>query len=725
MSGRRMNRGRLASLAFGVVIGVLVLSVSSASASYSGSNGLIAFVRAVNGQNQIFTMTSGGGNQTNISNNTSYADTDPQWTSDGQKLVFQRCCVNGVDQIFIMNGDGSQQTNLSNDQSDETEPSVSPNGSQVVYSSYDGLWLMNSDGSNKAQITANGYDQNPRWSPDGTKILLDSYTSSYYTYVIETVNTAGGARTTYGSSSCYTDQTPDWSPTGSAIVFTRFNSRCTLGGGSIWTMTSSGANQTDVSQGGNDSTPAWSPDGSKIAFVRSGTIYTMTSSGGSQTAIAAGTQPAWEPTSSTISPVTGLSADTSTSGQVTLSWNNSFGGNVAGDVVRRDASNSCPTSATGGTGIGDTTLRTSQVDTSVSLGTSYCYTVFVTDGSGDYSVAKSIIVSVPVSTLSPVSGLQADTSVSGQVGLSWSNPSGIAGDVVRRGSSSSCPAAATSGTGIGDSSLRTSQVDTTVAEGTTYCYSVFTTNGSGGYSSASSITVSVPVPANGPTITKLTQGLQLGSVLGLPQPTTVAVLISWAATSNSGEGICSYKLKQNVNAGTYKTVTLSSATATSVVVNLAAGTKTVPNSYGFQLTANDCDGSNSIDTLAPFLVLAVPENANPKVAYSSGWKRVASSTAVGGFVEQATTKGAWATLTTAGSNLSLVAPIGPTYGKATIYVDGVKKQTLNLNRATKGQRLIEYKIGFSTLTTHVLKIVVAGTAGHPTVPIDAFAVLGG
>ena len=264
-----------------------------------------------------------------------------------------------------------------------------------------------------------------------------------------------------------------------------------------------------------------------------------------------------------------------------------------------------------------------------------------------------------------------------------------------------------------------------MAEGTTYCYSVFTTDGSNGYSTASSITVSVPVPGNGPTITKLSKGLQVGSVLGLPQPTTVPVLVSWSATSNSGEGICSYKLKQNVNAGTYKAVTLSSATSTSVVVNLAAGTKTVPNSYAFQLTANDCDGSSSTDTLSPFLVLAVPENANPKVAYSSGWKRVASSTAVGGFVEQATTKGAWATLTTAGSNISLVAPVGPTYGTATIYVDGVKKKTLNLNSATKGVRRIEYTIGFATLTNHVLKVVVVGTAGHPTVPIDAFAVLGG
>ena len=51
-------------------------------------------------------------------------------------------------------------------------------------SGYDGLWLMNSDGSSKTQITVNWDDQNPRWSPDGTKILFDSYISyPYYTDV--------------------------------------------------------------------------------------------------------------------------------------------------------------------------------------------------------------------------------------------------------------------------------------------------------------------------------------------------------------------------------------------------------------------------------------------------------------------------------------------------------------------------------------------------------------
>ena len=82
------------------------------------------------------------------------------------------------------------------------------------------------------------------------------------------------------------------------------------------------------------------------------------------------------------------------------------------------------------------------------------------------------------------------------------------------------------------------------------------------------------------------------------------VLISWSATSNSGEGICSYKLKQNVNTRTYTAVKLSSATANSVVVNLAAGAETMPQALGFQLTANDCDGTNTVDTLAPFLVQA-------------------------------------------------------------------------------------------------------------------------
>jgi hypothetical protein len=50
-------------------------------------------------------------------------------------------------------------------------------------------------------------------------------------------------------------------------------------------------------------------------------------------------------------------------------------------------------------------------------------------------------------------------------------------------------------------------------------------------------------------------------------------------------------------------------------------------------------------------------------------------------------------------------------------------QLLNLHAASKTARLEEFNATFPSTATHTVKVVVVGTAGHPDVDIDAFAVL--
>jgi hypothetical protein len=55
-------------------------------------------------------------------------------------------------------------------------------------------------------------------------------------------------------------------------------------------------------------------------------------------------------------------------------------------------------------------------------------------------------------------------------------------------------------------------------------------------------------------------------------------------------------------------------------------------------------------------------------------------------------------------------------------VDGVEVKTVDLSRATRRTRMVVWRMNWTTVDSHVVRIVVAGTAGHPFVDVDAFAV---
>src|SRR6185436_615274 len=49
-------------------------------------------------------------------------------------------------------------------------PNWSPDSSKIVFQDGSGLWVMNRDGTNRAQVRATG--TTPVWSPDGQKIAF-------------------------------------------------------------------------------------------------------------------------------------------------------------------------------------------------------------------------------------------------------------------------------------------------------------------------------------------------------------------------------------------------------------------------------------------------------------------------------------------------------------------------------------------------------------------------
>jgi Tol biopolymer transport system component len=172
---------------------------------------------------------------------------------------------------------------------------------------------MNPDGSGKTNLTKTpeADEDDPTWSPDGTKM---AYTRSYddssgkRVFDIWTMNADGSGQTRLaagagGAGDLGTQNSaPDWSPTDDRIAFERIEVTVREGTDyDIWTINADGSGPRDLTDdasptGDSQASPDWSPDGSKIAFTsfayyQSGPnclgsgIYTMNSDGSGQARI--------------------------------------------------------------------------------------------------------------------------------------------------------------------------------------------------------------------------------------------------------------------------------------------------------------------------------------------------------------------------------------------------------------------------------------------------------
>lgn len=104
-------------------------------------------------------------------------ETDDQWptvTPDGSQIVYH-----SNNDIWIMNVDGSDQRQLTTDPGGDFESAVSPDGSQIVFASdrsgNDDIWIMNLDGSDQRNLTNHpGNDAWPFFSADGSRIYFQT-----------------------------------------------------------------------------------------------------------------------------------------------------------------------------------------------------------------------------------------------------------------------------------------------------------------------------------------------------------------------------------------------------------------------------------------------------------------------------------------------------------------------------------------------------------------------
>ena len=136
------------------------------------------------------------------------------------------------------------------------------------------LYTVRADGTDQRQLTRTsddfGLDEDPAWSPDGTRIAYRGFNRSQNS--VEVVDAAGGNRTTLWTSStardayCAEHDDVAWSPNGESVVFAAHEA-CP-GQPDLFVVPADGSAQAVrlLAPGMNGVFPRFSPDGRRIAF---------------------------------------------------------------------------------------------------------------------------------------------------------------------------------------------------------------------------------------------------------------------------------------------------------------------------------------------------------------------------------------------------------------------------------------------------------------------------
>lgn len=193
----------------------------------------------------------------------------------------------------------------------------------------------------------------------------------------------------------------------------------------------------------------------------------------------------------------------------------------------------------------------------------------------------------------------------------------------------------------------------------------------------------------------------------------VPLLVRWG--SNDPSGVCSTQLQRQVGSGSWGSLALASKTATSRAITLQPSA-TVRH---YRVRATDCVGNQSSFTTSRPVILTSFQDSNARIAYTRAWKRASAAKAYGGTIHTVSKAGAFATLTFTGREVAWVATRAANRGTARVYLDGKLAATVNLHGATAVHKRIVFAHVWSADAAHTIKIVCAGTAGHPAVDVDA------
>jgi Tol biopolymer transport system component len=301
----------VARVATGAVAIATLIGAPAANAAFPGRDGLIAFTRWVGSKSaQIHVVRADGSSHRQITHGPRSSG-EPSWSPDGRRIAFSTYIRRtSTQQIFVKRLGGGIKRITRRRDAYYRDPGWSPDGRRIVaarsvpgrdqYPVYS-IVVMRADGGGERVV----YDPGsrlvgaPAWSPDGRTIVFEQLDedlrgADYNLYVVPAAGGTPRAITSLGW-----ERNADWSPDGGLIA----HAWVAPGGlDDIRLIRPDGTEEVRVTHDlATEDAPVWAPSGRRLAVGRLGRIWTMAPDGSDARPVTGGSekvsdgQPSWQP----------------------------------------------------------------------------------------------------------------------------------------------------------------------------------------------------------------------------------------------------------------------------------------------------------------------------------------------------------------------------------------------------------------------------------------------
>lgn len=218
----------------------------------NGHEILFSSIRGGNYQEELWRIPVTGGTPEKVEGSVGSYLNDPAISRQGNRLAYTRTSLDS--NIWRLELPGLKErvpapARLIFSTFPDDNPQYSPDGSRIVFGSnrsgFGEIWVCNSDGGNALPLTnlAHTNTGTPRWSPDGRRIAFDSLAEGNVDIYVVSANGGKPERIT---TEPVADSCPSWSRDGQWIYFSSNRS----GSLQIWKMPATGGAATQVTKQG-------------------------------------------------------------------------------------------------------------------------------------------------------------------------------------------------------------------------------------------------------------------------------------------------------------------------------------------------------------------------------------------------------------------------------------------------------------------------------------------